>query len=322
MAEARRAVADLGAAAGLSANDLGRAALIATELCTNLVKYAKRGMVVLSRFSEHGTRGVQLIAVDGGPGFANFGASARDGHTTGGSLGVGLGAVIRASDLFDVYTREGQGSGLLSRVSVGAAPVRVPSGALWTGSRSAPKLGQVESGDAWGVSDSRRLRRVCVVDGLGHGPLAAIAGQAGVTAFHAALPGDTSQAILEKAHAVLKPTRGAVMAVLTIDTDAGVATFSGVGNIIGMLHADERQQHMISTEGIVGYSVRVFRSHEYPWTPQSTALMASDGLTSRWNLGRYPGLMSRHPALIAAVLYRDYARDTDDATVVVAKVAP
>ncbi|TWO69973.1 SpoIIE family protein phosphatase [Caenimonas sedimenti] len=322
VAEARRAVADLGAEVGLSAHDLGRAALVATEACTNLVKYGRQGVMVLSKFSEAGARGVQLIAIDSGPGFANFGASARDGHSTGGSLGVGLGAIMRSSDLFDCYTREGQGSALLSRVSAGAVPVQAVPGSLWVGSRASAKLGHVESGDAWGVFDSRRLRRLCVADGLGHGPLAAIAGHAAITAFHAAALRDTPQDILQQAHVALKSTRGAVMAVLALDTEAGTATFSGVGNIVAMLHSESRQQHMVSTEGIVGYSVRVFRSHEYAWTPGSTAILASDGLSSRWNLIRYPGLMARHPALIAAVLYRDYARDTDDATVVVAKVAP
>jgi hypothetical protein len=31
----------------------------------------------------------------------------------------------------------------------------------------------------------------------------------------------------------------------------------------------------------------------------------------------YPGLMTAHPALLAGVIYRDFARDQDDATVIV-----
>jgi hypothetical protein len=49
--------------------------------------------------------------------------------------------------------------------------------------------------------------------------------------------------------------------------------------------------------------------------------MHSDGLTSHWSLDAYPGLRLRHPALVAAVLYRDYQRGRDDVTVVVGKAA-
>ncbi|SAK57010.1 hypothetical protein AWB76_02388 [Caballeronia temeraria] len=47
--------------------------------------------------------------------------------------------------------------------------------------------------------------------------------------------------------------------------------------------------------------------------------MHSDGLNTRWELSRYPGLSMRHPSLIAAVLYRDHARGDDDVTVLVAR---
>jgi hypothetical protein len=47
--------------------------------------------------------------------------------------------------------------------------------------------------------------------------------------------------------------------------------------------------------------------------------MHSDGLATQWNLGAYAGLQTRHPSLIAAVLYRDFVRGRDDVTVVVAR---
>jgi hypothetical protein len=47
--------------------------------------------------------------------------------------------------------------------------------------------------------------------------------------------------------------------------------------------------------------------------------MHSDGLTSRWKLADYPGLSHRVPALIAAILYRDFKRGRDDATILVAR---
>jgi hypothetical protein len=58
---------------------------------------------------------------------------------------------------------------------------------------------------------------------------------------------------------------------------------------------------------------------DYEWPPGTHVVMHSDGMSARWSLGTYPGLSRRHPALIAAMLYRDHVRPKDDVTVVVAR---
>jgi hypothetical protein len=67
--------------------------------------------------------------------------------------------------------------------------------------------------------------------------------------------------------------------------------------------------------------MRKVQTFTYPWTPSSLLVMQSDGVGTGWNLADYPGLAEREPALIAAVLLRDFCRGTDDATVVVARSA-
>ena len=57
---------------------------------------------------------------------------------------------------------------------------------------------------------------------------------------------------------------------------------------------------------------------EVDWNADSLLVMHSDGLATRWQLDKYPGLAMRHPALIAGVLYRDFSRGRDDVTVLVA----
>jgi hypothetical protein len=57
----------------------------------------------------------------------------------------------------------------------------------------------------------------------------------------------------------------------------------------------------------------------YPWADGALLIMHSDGLGSRWQIERYPGLSDRHPALVAGVLYRDWSRGRDDVTVVAAR---
>ena len=72
--------------------------------------------------------------------------------------------------------------------------------------------------------------------------------------------------------------------------------------------------------GTVGHSVAKIQQFSYPWEKNSALIMHSDGLTTRWNVELYPGLASRHPALMAAVLYRDFSRKRDDATILVSRI--
>jgi anti-sigma regulatory factor (Ser/Thr protein kinase) len=320
VAEVRRLSAELGRAQGLTERDLGRAALIATEASTNLVKYAKQGRMTVSTFAGEGAAGVQFIAVDRGPGLADFQASARDGYSTGGGLGLGLGVILRASDTFDVYTMPGQGSALLSRVLKDSVLPPAGAGRLELGARQAPKRGEVECGDAWACTRGGRWHRLCVVDGLGHGPLAASAARDALAAFSDARESDSPEDIIDRCHRALRSTRGAVMAVAAMDLDAGLLCFAGVGNIGAVVYsAAGGATHLLSTEGIVGYQMRSIRGTQRAWSRGDTIVMSSDGLSSRWNMLRYPDLLVRHPAVTASVLFRDFARDTDDATIVVAR---
>ena len=320
VAEVRRVATEMARAEKMTVAETGRLALVATEMSSNLVKYGKAGTVTLTRYLDSGQHGVQLIGVDAGPGFADFSASARDGNSTAGSLGIGLGVIQRSSTFFDVYSVRDQGTVMLARVARGAP--RKTEGepqAFQSAARSIPKKGQTECGDAWAVRDFGARQLICIVDGLGHGPLAAVASQRALSVFGAARPDAAPTDIVMQAHKQLKETRGAVMAVLALDTAAGTADYCGVGNITAAIFQGIETQHLLSAEGTVGYQLRQVRNREEQWGAQFVAVLSTDGLSGRWALPKYPGLLSRHPSLIASVLFRDHAVDTDDATIVVAR---
>ena len=320
VAEVRRVAAELARAEKMTEAECGRLALVATEASTNLVKYGKAGTVTVTRFAEGGQHGVQLVAVDRGPGFADFASASRDGLSTSGSLGIGLGVIMRSSTLFDVYSIPGEGTALLSRVAHGVARKTILAAPPFeSAARSTPKKGQAECGDGWSVRDFGKRQRICVVDGLGHGPLAALASARAISVFEAARQEATPAEIVLQAHEELRDTRGAVMAVLSLDRDAGSADFCGIGNIAAAIHLGTDSKHLLSVEGIVGYRLRAARTHTVPWEPTAVAILYTDGVSGRWGPSKYPGLLSRHPSLIASVLFRDHARDTDDATIVVAR---
>src|SRR5690606_881662 len=109
------------------------------------------------------------------------------------------------------------------------------------------------------------------------------------------------------------------LALALIDPGAGLLHFSGVGNTAGWLRSSSGQQRTLSTEGIVGRGGRPAKVIDYPFRGELVAVFASDGLASRWDPGRYRGLLTRDPLTIAATLYRDYRRIRDDCVVVVAR---
>ncbi|MGI4814275.1 MAG: SpoIIE family protein phosphatase [Janthinobacterium lividum] len=323
IAQARRSSLALAQSLGLPEKSLANVALVVTEAATNILKYAGHGQIVLKRFLHGNDRGLAIIALDRGPGIPNLEAARRDGFSTGGSLGAGLGTIERHSDLFDIYSLDNMGTALVACISASKPGERnLANKSHWTiGALSTPKQGQEICGDAWSTRESNGRLSVTLLDGLGHGPLAADAAGMAVDVFQKAADGETPGDTLRRANAQLKATRGAVMAVAKLDPAANSLTFAGVGNIVAVVATNDATQHLISSDGTVGYNMRLVRESKVDWTPRSVFIATTDGLSTRWNLNRHPKLLQRHPLLIAHVLHRDFARDADDASVVVVKAA-
>jgi anti-sigma regulatory factor (Ser/Thr protein kinase) len=317
VAEARREVTSLARAIGFSENDVGRVAIVVTEATSNLVKHTPQGQLLARAFDRGGVAVIEVLALDQGPGIANVGESLRDGFSTAGSPGTGLGAIKRLSDEFDIYSAPGKGAALVAQLWSRKPAGGIPPAPLEIGAVCLPKPGEVARGDAWAVEWRGGHCIILVVDGLGHGPDAAAASRAAVDTLRTH-PQLAPAALIEFAHGALRSTRGAALAVADLNL-AGEVRYAGVGNIAGMVRAPDDVRHMVSHAGIVGHEVRKIQEFVYPWSQDSLLVMHSDGLATHWNLDQYPGLMSRHPSLVAGVLYRDFARGRDDVTVVVAK---
>ncbi|MEW6270753.1 MAG: SpoIIE family protein phosphatase [Thermodesulfobacteriota bacterium] len=253
-----------------------------------------------------------MLALDRGRGMGNVTAALRDGFSTSGTSGTGLGAVSRLADAFDVHSAPGVGTIVLARVGRGDS--REPDARC--GVVCVAKPGETVTGDGWAVLPGRERTVVMVVDGLGHGPGAAEAAEASLRIFAQAAtssPGD----VLERVHGGLRGTRGAAAAVALIDRARGIVRFAGIGNIAGCLMCNGTTRSMVSQHGTAGHDLRRIHEFDYPLPRGGFLVMNSDGLLSSWDVKRYPGLLRHHPAVIAGALYRDFARGRDDATVVV-----
>jgi len=319
----RRSVRTLADAHDFDEVSAGRAAIVATELATNLLRHASRGTMLLQALDDGVEPEIELISIDRGPGIVDVDRSLRDGHSSRGTLGCGLGAVSRLSNTFDLYSAPGHGTVVLSRVlrKGGAVPVQGPTPRLELGAINVAVSGEIECGDAWRVADGDALVSVLVADGLGHGPLAASAARAAADAF-AASPFDAPSLSMQTFHRALNGTRGAAAACALLNPGRSAVSYAGVGNISGCLLTHERLCGMVSHNGALGLQLHRAHQFEYDWPAGGRLIMHSDGLSAKWNLAAYPGLAARHSAVVAAVLYRDFARMRDDVTLVVLRVGP
>jgi anti-sigma regulatory factor (Ser/Thr protein kinase) len=303
---------------GFDAVRAGRVAIGVTEAVTNIVKHASRGTLAARTLARGDAVGIEVIAIDRGPGMEDFELCARDGMSSTGTPGTGLGAMQRQSDEFDVYTRHGRGT--IVRMVFWDRQAPTAREDYEVGAIVVPKTGETACGDAWGMELHDRGATFVVADGLGHGPDASRAATTAVDVLHRH-PEDSAIRILDLAHAKLRPTRGAALAVIRHDAVAGEVTFAGVGNIAACVVEGDTRRAMVSHNGIVGHNVHKSGEYRYPWPPGSLLVAHSDGLETQWRIDAFPGLARCHPALIAAMLFREHSRKRDDVAVVVARAA-
>ena len=286
-------------------------AVAVTEAASNLVKHASDGALMLRAEPGGAVSSIELVTMDAGPGIADIPAALRDGTSTAGTLGIGLGAIHRAADSCSVFSRPGHGTVLAARFR---AERRDPGAARWAG-MIRPIGEEMECGDnylAYSSAGGKVTALLC--DGLGHGPLAATASREAVAALREA-PEDEPAALLRRVHARLGRTRGGAVAVVAIDQQA--VTFAGLGNVAGWILSGPGRQGMISVPGIAGHQARTIRQYSYARPPGAAIILHSDGLSSRWNAADLPGLSSQDPLVIAAALLSEAGVHRDDAGILV-----
>jgi anti-sigma regulatory factor (Ser/Thr protein kinase) len=317
VAEPRRVVQRLAASIGFPEARAGQAALVVTELATNLAKHARGGEIVLRAVTDGAGEptGIEVLALDKGPGLSDPAQVRRDGYSTAGTLGHGLGAIERQSDVLDVYTHT-SGTAIAATLWRDRAPTRTGEAPVAVGAVHVAKRDEPVCGDAWAWRWRPGRLSVFVADGLGHGLLACEAAEAAVRVF-ARDPESAPATLVADVHTALRATRGAAVAHLAVDLTRETGVFAGLGNITGVILADAGRRTLVSHNGTAGRTAARIQEFSYPVPSDSLLILFSDGLGSGWDLGAYPGLLSRSPALIAGILYRDYSRRRDDTTVVV-----
>jgi anti-sigma regulatory factor (Ser/Thr protein kinase) len=326
VAACRNAAMNLAERLRFPAARAGQLALAVTEAASNLHKHASEGALWLGVNRDGDPPGIDLVTIDTGPGLPDVTAARRDGHSTAGTLGIGLGAIQRLTDSCDLYSRPGRGTALAAGFSAtgGTTPPYPPASGgptrpprpPWGAGLTRPIDGETECGDAYAAVQAAGTITAVMCDGLGHGPLAAAAAAAGVAAFLEDPSGDPA-ALLERMHRRMSGTRGGAVGVVRLGD--GVARFSGLGNIAASILGQGRRKSMISIPGIAGHQARTIRPFDYELPPGAAVILHSDGISARWEAAALPGLETRDPLLIAAVLLAEAGIHRDDAGILVLK---
>ena len=313
VAACRNAALNLAERLRFPATRTDQLALAVTEAASNLHKHATAGFLWLGVNRDGDPPGIDLVTIDAGPGLPDVAAALRDGHTTAGTLGIGLGAIQRLADSCDLYSRPGRGTALAARFRPRGATF--PAATHWAG-LIRPIDGETECGDAYAAAFAGDTITAVMCDGLGHGPLAAAAAAAGVAAFLDDPSGDPA-ALLGRVHRRMAGTRGGAVGVVQLGD--GIARFSGLGNIAASILAEGRRKSMISIPGIAGHQARTIRQFDYELPPGAAVVLHSDGVSARWEAAALPALETRDPLVIAAVLLAEAGVHRDDAGILVLK---
>lgn len=311
--EVRRHASSLARQMGWSDLDIGRLAIVVTELGSNLHKHAHQGRLLLGACPEGSL--VEVIAIDEGPGIADVTRASQDGFSTGGSPGTGLGAVRRLADEFDIHSTVPGGTVCVARLRMPGATGRASS-ELRIGAVCLPAPGETECGDGWAAALDEDGVTLLVVDGLGHGPGAAVASRTALDLF-AQSPNLPLPTQIEQLHRGLQTTRGAALCCARFEPAADTVRFAGAGNIAGRIISGTHDRSFVTAHGTAGLQVRHPTESSTQRPPHALMVLLSDGIATRWTTDALRPVLTRDPTLMAAMLLRDHSRVRDDATIVV-----
>ncbi len=312
---------NLAAAAGFSEKKTADLDIIIAEITSNLQKYADGGEILMGLFEGNDNNSyIELICLDEGPGMADASKMLADGFSSTNTMGHGLGSIKRLADRFDIYSLKGWGTILLCRLyknseeklkkfkkNIAIYPVVVS------------KPGETKSGDGYYYKTIDQHIKLIVADGLGHGPEANFAVNEAVAAFKTC-PYNSPVEILRYIHNSIRKTRGMVATVAVFDLETNMMRIAGIGNISAKVFGPNTKNYF-SYNGIVGHNIpNTMNDQEMDITDQHQIVFCSDGIRSRWDFLKYNGIAKCDPTIQAAAIYKDFARQNDDMSVVIGKI--
>lgn len=313
---------------------------ILSELGTNIIKYAKSGVITMERVEANGMVDIAICARDVGPGIPDINLAMEDQFSTGTSLGLGLPGVRRMADVFSIESSPTTGtlvnvqkriktgghiessmdrlSSIMSQKRIKLDPAPNIKGPLFDVAYYVrPMPSETASGDMAAYFELPNGILMALIDVSGHG----IDANGLANQIHRYLEQHLSSSpidLMSNLHNQLRGTRGAAIGLLFVDTDKGLASYCGVGNT-GLYRVKGDPWHPISKDGVLGQRLPTLREQTTPLANGDVILMWTDGLSEL--AGRTYVAKNAHQS--AASLARDLVaalgRPFDDAGCIIFK---
>ncbi len=291
-----------------------------SELASNLVKHGvTEGKIIIREINRENGKGLEVISSDLGPGIADTDQAMADGYSTAGSLGIGLPAVNRLMDEFEIRSNTADGTLITTRkwVRPELPYALLPEIELSVFSRPLP--GQRYNGDAYFIKRYEDKVVFAVIDGLGHGHAAHEASQAAVDCLENCYRRPFAE-IFKLCHKRLNKTRGAAMSLCRINLRDRVMTHAGIGNVDTRVYSSETAPRPFCINGTLGVAMRTVKVEDYPLSEDFIVIMFSDGISGRFSSDGLRGFLNLKPQRLAKRIMDNHARDNDDATVIAGRL--
>jgi anti-sigma regulatory factor (Ser/Thr protein kinase) len=330
-----------------SPDDRDLIAVVLAELGSNILKYAGKGSITLSRIEDRGRPGVEVIAKDFGPGILDPERAMEERYSTAGTLGLGLPAVRRIMSSIEIKTRAGEGTTVIARKwaekdrggrresslrSTERPPaVSAPEAALGPAGR-APDAGMLElsfaqqvrphpleiySGDITVVLPFDRALLFGIIDVSGHGYEAHRLARR-LAAEIESRPSLDLEATLRALHSKASGTRGAAVCLAIVDRARRRLQFAGVGNVHIRCFGSHHWRG-VSRDGIVGERLPTILPQSIQLEPGDLTVMASDGVSESTPIAELRKNSPLSAERIAQCVISQAGKNTDDASCIVVK---
>src|SRR5690348_9716954 len=181
--EVRREAALFASRLDFDEESKGRVAIAVTEAARNLHLHGGGGELMLTVLEWRKQAAIEILAIDRGPGMHDVSTCMRDGYSTAGTPGTGLGAIARLADAFDLHSVPDKGTVVMARFLSKRGMRPHSDDNLEFSAACVPHVGEDLCGDAWAADLSTSSGTFLLVDGLGHGPFAEQAAQEALRIF-------------------------------------------------------------------------------------------------------------------------------------------
>lgn len=293
--------------------------LVVSELASNIIKYTKRGIITISPVCNEQCEGIMIEAEDDGEGFNEY-TALKDGVSTSGTLGVGLGAVNRLMDEFDILQRENHtGTRIVCKRWLHDNSNHGEHCPFEFGVFSRPKPNESTNGDTFIIKNIYGATLVGVIDGVGHGVLANHAANAARQYIerHAESP---LQDIFRGVERACSATRGVVMALVVLDWKKSTFRYASVGNIEAKIFSYKHEKpKFLVRRGIVGKQAPSPVVTENNWHSGDMLVLHSDGISAHWNWNNFASYLNHPAQVISEEIFNVMQKNHDDATIVIVK---